>query len=275
MTGQNKQLAANLRLMCNRYTSIADICRQIKINRQQFNKYLSGQSSPSLHNLHRIAEFFGVDEAELSLPHDQFTRYVFARPNTGHVPAPIQQFFGQNRELMAQSQQELHRYCGYYFMYHRSPDWPDALIKSLFVIFQAHEMTFGKTIEHQFKNGKPGSNRRIHKVESLIFHDTSRIYALERDSHEGGSNSFMLVYPSDHRVLTLLPGLLMSVSMAGDRKPFASRILFEYLGRSTALKPALKACGVYPESDRGISADIWSRTSNAVPNASGTLSPAI
>ena len=63
MTGQNKQLAANLRLMCNRYTSIADICRQIKINRQQFNKYLSGQSSPSLHNLHRIAEFFGVDEA--------------------------------------------------------------------------------------------------------------------------------------------------------------------------------------------------------------------
>lgn len=275
MTGQNTPLAANLRLMCNRYPSIADICRRMKINRQQFNKYLSGQSSPSLHNLHRIADFFGVDEAELLLPHDQFARNVFARPNTNHVPISVQRFFGAHRSEMAQSLRELQRYCGYYFMYHRSPDWPDALIKSLFVIFQDHEMTYGKTVEHQFRIDSPRSNRRIHKVESLLFLDASRIYAVERDSHVGGSNSFMLIYPSDHRALSLLPGLLMSVSMAGDRKPFASRILFEYLGRSTALKPALKTCGIYPENHKGIGVDIWSRAANTISDASGTLLPAI
>ena len=275
MDSKNKHLAANLRLMCNRYPSIADVCRRLKINRQQFNKYLGGQSNPSLHNLHRISDFFGVDEAELLLPHDQFSRIVFSRGETSHIPGSFQKFFRQNNHLLAHSLEEMKRYCGYYFMYHRSPDWPQALVKSLFLIFQDGETTFAKTIENQCKIDGNGTQRKIHKVDSVIFFDAARIYALERDSHLGGSNSFMILYPSDHRTLTLLQGLMMSVSMAGDRRPFASRIAFEYLGKKPTLKKALKSCGIYSEGHDAISKDIWNRTSNEISPTSETLVPAI
>jgi hypothetical protein len=50
----SEPFAENLRLLCSHYASVAEVCRRIGINRQQFNKYLSGASTPSLHSLRRI-----------------------------------------------------------------------------------------------------------------------------------------------------------------------------------------------------------------------------
>ena len=65
-------LGANLKLLCSHYRSIAEVCRKLSINRAQFNKYLSGQSRPTAHNLKRICDFFGVESYELGLPGEQF-----------------------------------------------------------------------------------------------------------------------------------------------------------------------------------------------------------
>ncbi|MEZ0197957.1 XRE family transcriptional regulator, partial [Pseudomonas qingdaonensis] len=45
--------ATNLKLACSHYRSISEVCRQLSINRAQFNKYLSGQSRPTAFNLKR------------------------------------------------------------------------------------------------------------------------------------------------------------------------------------------------------------------------------
>ena len=37
-------LSKNLRLLCAQHGSIARVCREIEINRQQFNRYLSGEN---------------------------------------------------------------------------------------------------------------------------------------------------------------------------------------------------------------------------------------
>lgn len=57
--------AANLRRLCNSTTSIADICRDTGINRQQFNKYLAGRSVPSARVLRKICQRLGVSETVL------------------------------------------------------------------------------------------------------------------------------------------------------------------------------------------------------------------
>jgi hypothetical protein len=49
------------------------VCRGIDIIRQQFNKYLSGQVTPSRHNRRRIGDFFNIDEALLETPHSVFS----------------------------------------------------------------------------------------------------------------------------------------------------------------------------------------------------------
>jgi len=51
----------NLRLLSAGYDSVASLCRDLGINRTQFNRYLSGESFPRPDVLHRICQFFGVD----------------------------------------------------------------------------------------------------------------------------------------------------------------------------------------------------------------------
>ena len=74
---------ANLKLAVSYYPSVSEMCRKLGINRQQFMKYLAGTSFPSRHNLRRICDFFGIDEYEALMPHDQFRNIVRLRPNQG------------------------------------------------------------------------------------------------------------------------------------------------------------------------------------------------
>jgi transcriptional regulator with XRE-family HTH domain len=60
-----ESFAKNLRRHCDKQPSIAAICAATKINRQQFNKYLSGKVLPGSLKLRKICEYLGVSEAEL------------------------------------------------------------------------------------------------------------------------------------------------------------------------------------------------------------------
>ncbi|PVA12023.1 transcriptional regulator [Pelagivirga sediminicola] len=51
----------NLRMLSAEYPSVAGMCRDLGINRTQFNRYLSGESFPRPDVLHRICQFFGTD----------------------------------------------------------------------------------------------------------------------------------------------------------------------------------------------------------------------
>lgn len=59
---------ANLRLLGASYPSIAGLCRELGINRTQFNRYLSSESFPRPDVLHRICKFFDVDARILLQP---------------------------------------------------------------------------------------------------------------------------------------------------------------------------------------------------------------
>lgn len=75
-----ENFSANLKLAASYYPSISEMCRKLGINRQQFMKYLSGTSFPSRYNMRRMCDFFGFDEYEILLPHDQFRNIVRLRP---------------------------------------------------------------------------------------------------------------------------------------------------------------------------------------------------
>lgn len=62
---------ANLRRLAGRFPSVAGLCRELGINRTQFNRYLSGESFPRPDVLYRICRFFDVDARILLEPVDQ------------------------------------------------------------------------------------------------------------------------------------------------------------------------------------------------------------
>ena len=51
----------NLRLLCKTRPSIASVCRDLDINRVQFNRYMSGHSFPKPNVLQQICDYFLVD----------------------------------------------------------------------------------------------------------------------------------------------------------------------------------------------------------------------
>ena len=77
-----KMFGENLRILANSYRSVSQLCRELGINRTQFNRYLSGESFPRPDVLHRICTFFNVDARILLEPIDtlQSTRGVLNHP---------------------------------------------------------------------------------------------------------------------------------------------------------------------------------------------------
>ncbi len=58
-------LAENLRRLCLARGSINSACRDMGLNRQQFERYLTMQSTPSLTTLKTLCRYFNVEEQEL------------------------------------------------------------------------------------------------------------------------------------------------------------------------------------------------------------------
>lgn len=67
---------ANLRQLARNAVSISALCRELQINRTQFNRYLAGESFPRPDVLHRICRFFKVDARILLEPVDSIQSEV-------------------------------------------------------------------------------------------------------------------------------------------------------------------------------------------------------
>ncbi|WP_092080636.1 helix-turn-helix domain-containing protein [Poseidonocella sedimentorum] len=82
----------NLRKLATRHASVAALCRDLGINRTQFNRYLAGESFPRPDVLYRICDFFEVDARVLLEPVEEIEESednVFAHPE-------IAEFIGRN-----------------------------------------------------------------------------------------------------------------------------------------------------------------------------------
>lgn len=66
--GIRRIFGLNLRSLSAPFPSVAALCRDLGVNRTQFNRYLSGESFPRPDVLHRICTFFGVDARVLLEP---------------------------------------------------------------------------------------------------------------------------------------------------------------------------------------------------------------
>ena len=71
-------IAANLRALCAERGSFAQCCREAGINRQQFNRYITGEAIPNRANLQKICEYFDITDTELFQAPQSFDTSSFA-----------------------------------------------------------------------------------------------------------------------------------------------------------------------------------------------------
>ncbi|SLN43890.1 hypothetical protein AQS8620_01742 [Aquimixticola soesokkakensis] len=80
-------LGSNLRSLVALEKSVSQVCRDLMINRTQFNRYLSGEAFPRPDVLHRICTYFGVDARILLEPLDVITPPEPVREALTYEPA--------------------------------------------------------------------------------------------------------------------------------------------------------------------------------------------
>ncbi|MGJ3261415.1 MAG: helix-turn-helix domain-containing protein [Rhodospirillales bacterium] len=242
----NEDFPANLRLLTDRYKSIAEVCRKLDINRTQFNKYLNGTSSPSRHILHRVCEFFGVGTHEILLPNAAFAEIV--RLRSGARPGP-DTYTGYLDLLARRSRRDISVYDGYYFEYSYSMARPGLILRSLMRLKTDAGISTYRRIENMAMLDGPGP-RVPGKYRGIAFYLDDRIFQVDFDTLTGNEISQTILYPNYENRHNRLPGLKLGVSSSSVRQPLCARVVHVALGTTVNVRKALGECGlIRPESD--------------------------
>lgn len=251
-----------LRRLCAHYRSVSEVCRMLGINRQQFDKYLTGQVRPSHHNLQRIATGFGVDIDELIDPAKEIGS-----------PTRLKDVSGRDRmsQLMDRAFpgdiKRLRTMLGYYHMHFLVPYDQEMITRSLVYLYEQDGKICSKTIE---RTGPSEEIQEILKYEGMASFLGNCIFLLEFETLSADTIVESILYPSYRKRLDILTGLTFGVTSQVYRQPFASPIAWKYLGRIVDLKEQIGACGSFKMNDVRIDPRI--RKYLQVIGSSGTLS---
>lgn len=240
------ELARNLSYLCSLFPSIAEVCRQLGINRQQFNKYLSGHSRPSRYNMRQICDFFGVTESEMLLEYGRFVELVSLRRRPFSSKALEQPL--RHLEGLYQKSTPLDRYLGYYFRYFYSFGYPGHIIKSLAVIHEQDGRYFWKNIE-VMGGAVTGGPTTVSKYVGACFLLSDRIFIIEYEILLKNFITQLTLYPSYHTRVDRLIGIQTGGPAKRGRKPAASKVLLQHLGRQIDVRRALAASNIFPAQE--------------------------
>ncbi|MCZ4292320.1 helix-turn-helix domain-containing protein [Hoeflea alexandrii] len=237
-------LAENLRLLCSAEPSISAVCRQIGINRQQFNKYLNGTSRPSATNLRRIAFHFGIRPAEFMLPPDEFE----AHPSVaGRVLGAAQAHpakLGFDSAFRGQTV-PLRRYLGYYLSYFLTESWDNSVICAMVRLDERDGYVRCKSLERSV-DPEDGS-LYLSKYDGRVAMLGNRIFVLEFQSLARDALVETVLYPVGRGQLGYLRGTTFGIT-SRQRTPFTSPIVWHFLGVNVDLRKMMRKVGRYDVS---------------------------
>lgn len=255
-----EDFAQNLRLLCSYYKSIAEVCRRLNINRPQFNRYLSGRYMPSANTLRCFCEFFGVDEYEIQLPHNQFQRLVEVRPRR-MTEKPTERPEAEHlAHLNTLGKTELDKYLGYYFEYYLSMACPGKLLRTLVCFERREDKVYYQRTERLQEHPQ---DKPFHSIYLGIAHFlTDRIFMVDYESLTGNEITQTILFPSFKNRVSRLTGMKLGVSGSGERMPCCARVFYEYLGSAVNIRSALSMCGLYEQDSPQIDELIRTAVSN-------------
>ncbi|MDA7966971.1 helix-turn-helix transcriptional regulator [Ruegeria sp.] len=167
---------ANLRRLSDSYPTVSALCRELGINRTQFNRYLSGESFPRPEVLDRICRFFQVDARILLVPLDQI------EPALGHPATTVLDgFLAPNHEQTLPP--------GFYHAEEAHPEDPQITRHRLLLLRRVGHTTLLRSFEP--RTLLPHCSTQDREVQGFVSSNGSQIYALL--ARRGARDSQMMV----------------------------------------------------------------------------------
>ena len=246
-----ENFAENLRSICAEYGSIAQVCREIGINRQQFIRYLSGGGMPSAHNLRRIARYFDLTEADLFSGHEEFARrHIFSRKRTDSGPVDL--MTGPFRDQA----KTLRRYLGFYHSHFQTPTWDGMILRSLIWLYEKDGYVMSRSVERVV--AEDGSVNQKSRYEGMVSQRGNRVFVVEHEMVRDGSIVETILTPSHRQQVKFLRGMTIGVAWRPHVSPYASRAIWKRIESKVTLREALKACGAFSCQSRNLDPNVRS-----------------
>ena len=235
----------NLRSICAEYGSIAQVCREIGINRQQFNRYLNGGGMPSAHNLRRISRHFDLNEAEFYLPSEEFNRrHILNSKRT--ASGPVDLMTAPFRDQI----KSLRRYLGFYHSHFQTPTWDGMILRSLIWLYEKDGYVMSRSVERVV--AADGSVNQKSRYEGMVSQRGNRVFVVEHEMVRDGSIVETILTPSHRQQVKFLRGITIGVAWRPHVSPYASRAIWKRIESKVTLREALKACGAYSHHSRNV-----------------------
>lgn len=247
MSARHQIFASNLRQACSTRVSISQVCREIGLNRQQFNRYISGQSLPSAHNRHRIARHFALEPEDFELPGDAFRKRL-SPPARPAVPGEML------LDAYPGDMGALERYLGFYQTYHLSMSWPGKLVCACAHLKKRDGRVVVTTLE-RISDRASGIALRS-RYRGLAAYWRNRIFITERTAGEHTTIGQTILLPFEVHQRLYLRGITMGISWRTENMPYAARMIWRYFGQDADRRAMVSRCGVRRLDDASLPAPV-------------------
>ena len=221
--------SANLRRLCDQQGSISQVCRKIRINRQQFNKYLAGRHMPSTANIKVIADHFGISPEVLCAPEDEFRNLIdgnfFDTFSRLRSQPQVMNFLSTAMSTPESIEQSL---LGVYDRYHFSSIYPRRILRASFCIYRGPDM-----LQHLYLERFPNPDDRTRTAYKFKYHGfvlpiDGRIFTVDFESSQRNEMTFGIYSPIQRNTKSLMLGITTGIAATMYRQPFATRIALYY-----------------------------------------------
>ncbi|SFQ27168.1 Helix-turn-helix [Roseivivax halotolerans] len=230
------QFGQNLRKLSAKAESISGLCRELGINRTQYNRYLNGESFPRPDVLHRICSYFDLD-ARIVLEPLEEVEDARKRRVAG---AELSQFIGG---IAAISPSETEFPNGFFRYSRRSFVSDTRFVTGLVMVYREYGQAFIRGYEDRrmMKSQGLSLSRFTREFRGTIFPQANGIVALvSRRNAQNLSFNFLTRVPSfANNYWVGFSNRSVSEAEAGR---IMERVVFEHLGTriSDALRVARK-----------------------------------
>lgn len=263
-------LAKNLRYLCAFYPSVSSVCRKTGLNRQQFNKYITGKVHPSLSTLRRIADFFGLDVEEMWLDHQSLRQLFEARkvgePRERQENQDATPIMGAIRNLAVRfaksDRTTLSRYCGHYFRYHYAFDGSGRIVRSVFRVVEQDGVFVTKLMERLHHQSNGTHRFTTLKYEGVLMAMSGCLFNVEYETIMKSCVGYAAFAHLQRPGQRFIPGIQSSFSSSSG-KPASSRVVLERIPVSESPRNMIKSCGMFRPGNDAIDQDIIALIDNS------------
>jgi len=254
---QTQNFGANLRFLCERQGTVSSICRKININRQQFNKYLSGLHLPSMQNQRLIANFFGLSRSVLFADPEEFRTLM-----EGNYFYAIDTLRGSEKmaafldTLLVADNTAGDEYVGVYDRYQYSTIYKGKVLRSAYCIYRNRDF-----LQHYYIERFPNLEDQdkidfVFKYHGFTIPLGGRLFSLDFEAVQKNEMTFGIYAPVQRSSKSFLMGITSGIAENMLRPPYSTKVAMHFRGPGLLKREHLDRVTTLEKGDRSIPTEV-------------------